>query len=61
MRRIPVKTTFFKLSLSENVSEKTPEILDWMKKICQAEYGLISSLIDSFNTNLDSKDYNYAN
>lgn len=40
--------------LIQNVqeSEKTPEIIEWMKEICAKEYGLIDSLILTFMDSL---------
>jgi hypothetical protein len=36
--------------LIENIenSEKTPELIDWMKEISTPDYGLVDSMIDTF-------------
>ncbi len=47
--------------LIENIetSEKTPELIDWMKDIAAKEYGLVDSLIACFMENLH--DIKFAN
>lgn len=33
---------------SIETSEKTPELIDWMKEISAPDYGLVDSMIDTF-------------